>query len=145
MRTNEAAGGVVVGPDKRILMVEQHRNSWGLPKGGVEEGESLVAAAQREIAEETGITELAYTGELGSYERLSIGPGGVGETDAYGVRRRTFFLFTTAQTELSWHDSGLEITDARWVTIDEALALMTHPKDRAFLESVRARIEAAVQ
>ncbi len=142
MRTNEAAGGVVVGPDKRIVVVEQHNNSWGLPKGGVEEGESLLDAARREIAEETGIKELAYVGELGSYERYSIGLDGVGETDVFGSRVRTFFLFTTTQTEFVLHDPDQEITQVRWATIDEALELVTHPKDREFLSSVRAQIEA---
>jgi len=142
MRTNVAAGGVVVGHDGRIVVVEQNGNSWGLPKGGVEEGEALLDAARREVSEETGITELAYMGELGSYERYSLGPDGMTETEAYGSRVRTFFLFTTAQTELVSHDPDQEITQVRWATIDEALTLLTHPKDRAFLSSVRTKIEA---
>jgi len=145
MRTNEAAGGVVVGPDGNIALVEQHENSWTLPKGGIEEGETPLAAAVREIGEETGITELSLVAELGSYERKSIAPGGVGETDAFGVRRRTFFLFRTTQTKFSPTDTEGEISNARWVTMDEALGLLTHPKDKEFLQSVRGTIEAALQ
>ncbi len=145
MRTNQAAGGVVVGADKKIIVVEQHGNSWGLPKGGVEEGEMLIDAARREIGEETGVMTLEYVGELGSYERKSIGLDGRGETDMFGSRLRTFFLFTTQESALAPKDPDHEITQVRFVTIDEALALLTHPKDREFLLSVRPRIEAALQ
>lgn len=145
MRTYQAAGGVVVGADKKIIVVEQHGNSWGLPKGGVEEGETLIDAARREIGEETGVMTLEYVGELGSYERKSIGLDGRGETDMFGSRLRTFFLFTTQESVLAPKDPDHEITQVRFVTIDEALALLTHPKDREFLLSVRPRIEAALQ
>lgn len=53
----KAAGGVVEAPDGKLLMI--HRDGqWDLPKGMVEEGETLGQAAIREVAEETGISEL---------------------------------------------------------------------------------------
>ena len=53
-----------------------------------------------------------------------------------------FFLFKTSKQELSPYDPEGEITEARWTTIDEALALLNHPKDREFLHDVRGKIEA---
>ena len=43
-----SAGGVVV-HDGKILVVSQQGRSWSLPKGGGEEGEDFLSAAQREI------------------------------------------------------------------------------------------------
>jgi 8-oxo-dGTP pyrophosphatase MutT (NUDIX family) len=143
MRTDQAAGGVVVGPDGKIVLVEQHGNSWSLPKGGVEEGESLLSAALREISEETGLNDLQLVGELGSYERKSLGPDGVHETDQWGSRKRTFFLFCTSREALSPRDR--EVTRTRWATLAEALELLTHPKDQAFLRSVQHEIEAVAK
>ena len=53
-----AAGGIVSNPSGEILMI--HRKGWwDLPKGHIEEGESPLQAALREINEETGLSELA--------------------------------------------------------------------------------------
>ncbi len=113
---------------------------WSLPKGGLEEGESKAECARREIEEETGIKELELVGELGAYERYSIAQGGVGEERGRPMGNRTFFLFKTTEHELRPSDLDGEITEARWVSIDEALSLLTHPKDVEFLSSVRDRV-----
>lgn len=133
----ESAGGIVLGLEGKIVLVEQHGNSWSFPKGRVESGETTLAAAKREIFEETGVSDLELVCELGSYERYSIGKDGTSEKVEDGLRRRTLFLFATNQSDFQAHDPGGEVTEVRWVTLDEAFTLLTHHKDREFLESVR--------
>ena len=138
----ESAGGIIIGPDRRVVVVEQHGNSWTFPKGGVEKGETLLVAARREIAEETGIKNLELVRELGSYVRRSIGMKGEGENLDWPASKRSFFLFRTDEMSLApQSDPHHEITKARWVTVEEALALLTHPKDAEFLKSVRGILE----
>lgn len=61
-RKTVLAGGAVVrrarpGKDPEILVIHRNRyQDWTLPKGKVEAGESVVAAAAREVQEETGVT-----------------------------------------------------------------------------------------
>ena len=43
-----------------FLLLRAYRN-WDFPKGEVEQGEEPLAAAQREVGEETGITDLSFT------------------------------------------------------------------------------------
>lgn len=130
--TTVSAGGVVLNTAGQILIVSQRGDSWSLPKGHIDEGETVLEAAKREIYEESGITDLELLGELGTYERYRIGKGGIGE-DTSELKSITVFLFRTSESGLKPVDP--ENPEARWVTIEEALNLLTHPKDREFLES----------
>jgi 8-oxo-dGTP pyrophosphatase MutT (NUDIX family) len=50
-----AAGGVVFNTNEDILMIFR-RGKWDLPKGKLDEGETLEQCAVREVGEETGLT-----------------------------------------------------------------------------------------
>jgi 8-oxo-dGTP pyrophosphatase MutT (NUDIX family) len=143
MPQRDSAGGVVLGPDGKMVLVNQGSNVWSFPKGGIEKGESIYDAARREIAEECGLTDLTLVRELGSYKRRTIAEGGIGEVMERPESTRTLFLFTTTEQDIRPQDG--EIVAVRWVTIDEALQLLTHPKDREFLQSKRKDIEDAVK
>ncbi len=55
MKQHFSAGGVLVDKRRRVYLVHKlSRDEWALPKGGIEEGESALEAAEREIKEETG-------------------------------------------------------------------------------------------
>ena len=55
----KAAGGIVVDPDTGLMLLIRRHGMWDLPKGHVEAGETLAAAALREVAEETSLAPLA--------------------------------------------------------------------------------------
>ena len=132
MSQTESAGGVVIDGEGRVLVVSQHGTSWSLPKGHVEQGEDLLEAARREIYEESGINELELVRELGSYRRYRIGrDGGEDESELKTIH---MFLFRTNATELKPLDP--ENPEAAWVEPSRVAALLTHPKDREFFESV---------
>jgi len=61
----EAAGGLVFNEENQILAI--HRlGKWDLPKGKVEDGETIAEAALREVEEECGISNLKLGDELES-------------------------------------------------------------------------------
>lgn len=123
-----SAGGIVLDSKGRVLVVQQNRNSWSLPKGHVESGETPLDAARREIGEETGLSGLTLLKDLGTYSRARIGPKGL--QDVSEIKDIHLFLFRASCSNLKPSDT--KISQARWVTQEAAARILTHPKDRAF-------------
>ena len=60
-----AAGGVVVNEKDELLFIKRF-GRWDLPKGKIEQGESIEQAAIREVEEESGLTNLKLKKQLPS-------------------------------------------------------------------------------
>lgn len=65
------AGGVIFRhingqpTDVEILLIQDSKNRWTIPKGHIEEGETARQAAEREIREETGLQNMEVLDWLG--------------------------------------------------------------------------------
>jgi 8-oxo-dGTP pyrophosphatase MutT (NUDIX family) len=107
-----AAGAVVFRRSERgirLLVLRAYKN-WDFPKGMVEPGENELAAAKRELAEETGLADVDYP--FGDESK---------ETLPYAGRKvaRYYLARTDAEKiELSEHH------EYRWVTFEEAEQLL---------------------
>jgi 8-oxo-dGTP pyrophosphatase MutT (NUDIX family) len=114
-----SAGAVVVlreGEGHRYLLLRAYRN-WDFPKGMVEAGEDPLAAAIREVREETGISDLAFLrGEL-HVETLPYARGKIAR----------YYLAETrsAQVDLGVNPSGFrEHHEYRWLPYEAARPLL---------------------
>lgn len=75
------AGGVIFRRSKtnvndvQILLIQDAKNRWTIPKGHIEEGETAKITAEREIREETGLQKMEVLNWLGKihfrYRRAS--------------------------------------------------------------------------
>lgn len=136
MRRTETAGGVVLNAKGDVLVVNQRGNSWSLPKGHIDPGETALQAARREIAEESGITKVTHIKPLGSYQRYRIGKfGGVDRSE---LKRIHMFLFRTKQTTLKPTDPYNP--EARWVSPGNVSRLLTHRADKAFFRKILRKV-----
>ena len=128
-----SAGGLVFDdrPDGRWVVLIAHRSTggelqWTLPKGGLEEGEDLPAAAEREVREETGL-DATIVSKLGVVDYWFV-------WRPERVRYHKFvhyFLMTFDGGEFSRRDDEAE--DVQWVPFDQALERLSHPNEIALV------------
>lgn len=131
-KETQSAGAVVINEAGQVLLVEQRGNVWSLPKGHLEENETALEAAERELREETGITRFQKLKELGSYKRYKIGKDG--SDDISELKHMRIFLFRTSQSGTKPEDPSIH--SIAWFDKTKACEMLTHEKDRAFLTSV---------
>ncbi len=139
-KVTHSAGGLILSAENKILLVSQYGTSWSLPKGHLEVGEDDLKAAHREIFEETGLKELVFIKELGTYERFRIGRDGNEEKDE--LKKIKIFLFRTSELTLEPQDPDNPV--AKWVEIGELQKYLTHPKDQAFIQTHMQEIKNAL-
>jgi 8-oxo-dGTP diphosphatase len=122
-----AAGGVVI-DDGRVAVVHRpHHDDWSLPKGKLEQGETWLDAAVREVAEETGL-RCRLGGELPSSEYL------VGDRP-----KRVRWWLMRVESDVGFEPSN-EVDELRWLDLDAALELLSYDDDRAVVRAAAAAV-----
>ncbi|MDQ2932969.1 MAG: NUDIX domain-containing protein [bacterium] len=127
-----SAGGIVLNNKGEIALANTKGNYWSLPKGHIDPGEDAYTAALRELYEETGIVNPVLVKPLGVLTRHMIKPDGTYHPER--IKDITFFLFTSDQEVLVPVDPMHP--EARWFSKEEALTLISHPKDKEFVAKV---------
>jgi ADP-ribose pyrophosphatase YjhB (NUDIX family) len=116
-----------------MLLVHRIDNDfWALPGGAVDLGESVIDAALREIAEETGVT-IELTGLVGIYSD----PGHVMAYDDGEVRQQFSILFNARLISGLARQDDTEIKAVQWVDPSDMPSVKIHP-------SMRRRIDDAI-
>ena len=112
----ECAGAIVFNNKKEIAIVNQNHDSWSLPKGHIDQGESKLEAAKRELYEETGIKNANFIHPIGNYGRYRIGLDGENDKSEYKMIYM-FFFFTCKFTHnyfLTKHELHNNLIEPLW-------------------------------
>ncbi len=110
-----------------IALIHRPRyDDWSLPKGKLEEGETALACAYREVIEETGIRAL-FGRELGSVEYKE--PAGL---------KRVKYWSAKAPYNSEKFVVNEEVDEIKWLNPEEAHSLATHKSDRTIIENFLA-------
>jgi 8-oxo-dGTP diphosphatase len=126
----EAAGGIVwrraaAGEVEVLLVHRPLQDDWSFPKGKLDPGEDHLAAALREVEEETGLRcraadELAET----RY------------TDRHGRPKRVRYWSMQVEADLGFAPND-EVDERRWVARSDADRVLTYELDRGVLAGLR--------
>jgi 8-oxo-dGTP pyrophosphatase MutT (NUDIX family) len=135
-----SAGGVIYrkhGGTIEIALIHV-RNRWGLPKGHVEEGESISDTAIREVLEETGL-EGRMRKRLGDI-RYSYRDKRKGQEPIRIYKRVYFYLLRYLRGDVRNHDH--EVDEARWFPIEEAIRALRFATERRMVQRALAVLTA---
>ena len=127
----KCAGGIIINKNNEVVIVNQNHDSWSLPKGHIDPGESKLETAKREIYEETGITDLKLIQYIGEYNRYRIALDG--GDDKSELKTIYIFLFHSEQKKLEPIDPNNP--EAKWIKYNEVINFLTHPKDIQFYKT----------
>ncbi|MBE0510489.1 MAG: NUDIX hydrolase [Chromatiales bacterium] len=123
--------GAVVCHQKALLLVKRARppgqGLWAIPGGRVQPGETMQAAAEREIREETGV-RIRAAGLAWQFEHIEQDPDG-------GLRFHYVVLDFYGEYLSGEPKAGDDASEARWVPFAELNGLALHPETARLLRS----------
>ena len=137
-----SAGGVVFrvapGPDGRLeplfLLIRDSYRNWGFPKGHLERGELPEVAAMREVAEETGVRELALRGPIETIEWYFRFRGRL-------IHKVCYFYLMQTEHEETCPQQAEGITACRWTSYEEARTMISYANAREVLRRAHAMVD----
>ena len=139
-----AAGIFIIRDDKKVLICHPTNHKpdfWSIPKGKVEEGETMIQAAIRETYEETNINLVEFT-MMKDLEPVN-----------YGHKKKMLYPFICwegCNPTIDWNSFDIkcnsnvpierggfpEMDEYKWVTLDEAKPLL-HETQAACIDIIK--------
>lgn len=134
-----AAGGFVVRPGREepeVLAIFR-RGVWDLPKGKLDEGETIEACAMREVREEVGIANLRMLQSAGTTVH------GYAEKGAYKVKTTYWYLMHTTDTEFIPQREE-DIEEIAWMPWSSAIDTIGYETLREHMQEITDLVRRVV-
>ncbi len=124
-------GIVLLNKDNKVLVakrIDNPKNFWQMPQGGVDEGENYLAAAYRELEEETSIKNVELISELEgniSYILPNRLLGVIWKGKYKGQKQKWFLMrFLGNDSEINLKTKKPEFLDWKWVDLEKITELV---------------------
>ena len=126
MKREKSCGCIILNDKNEVLLVHHNKGHWDFPKGHVEEGETEVQTAIREVKEETNIDvevneNYRYTTEYSPKENV--------------MKEVVYFL---AKNISNNEEAQLEeVSEVKWIKLEEALEKITYNTSKEILNKLK--------
>jgi putative (di)nucleoside polyphosphate hydrolase len=138
-------GVVLFHPDGRVWVGRRtdgrEPHSWQFPQGGVDGDEDLLAAARRELAEETGVVSTSLLGRTTEWLTYDFPPEAKRHKEGWIGQKQIWFAlrFEGAEAEIDLErQHPPEFDGWRWVALEQTPELIVPFKRKVYEEVVRA-------
>ena len=122
----DGVGIIVLNKENKVFVarrIDNPKNFWQMPQGGVDEGENFLKAAYRELDEETSIKNVELIKELDdpiTYELPDHLLGIIWKGKYRGQKQKWFLMrFVGEDKEIDIETKNPEFLDWKWINLDE--------------------------
>jgi len=143
-------GIVVLNNDNKVFVakrIDNPKNFWQMPQGGVDEDEDFLKAAYRELEEETSIKNVKLIKELDgmtTYELPNRLLGIIWKGKYRGQKQKWFLMkFTGKDEEINIKTENPEFLDWKWVELDQITEVVVDFKLHVYKE-LKAKIKKII-
>jgi 8-oxo-dGTP pyrophosphatase MutT (NUDIX family) len=117
-----------------FLLVNSKRSGiWGFPKGHIENDESEIETARREILEETGIKNIEFIKNF-RHKDVYIFDGAASRTDKRQVEKHSIYFLASTLEDVSNFDKN-EILKLKWSNINQAQDMLSFASQKKIINS----------
>jgi len=122
----DGVGAIILNNENKVFVGKRKDNpfnNWQMPQGGVDHGESYLAAMKREIFEETSIKNLEVLKEIDGFFEYELPKNLVGiiwKGKYRGQKQKWFILrFIGSENEINLKTSNPEFIEWKWIFPNE--------------------------
>ena len=140
-------GIVVLNKNDQVFVarrIDNSKNFWQMPQGGVDKNEDYLAAAYRELKEETSIKDVDLVGELDgliSYELPKHLLGVIWKGKYRGQEQKWFVVrFLGNDSEININTDHPEFCEWKWVELENITDLVVDFKLHVY-ENVKKKVK----
>ena len=134
-------GIVVLNKQNKVFVakrIDNPKNFWQMPQGGVDEGENFLNAAYRELEEETSIKKVNLIQELEgtiTYELPDRLLGIIWKGKYRGQKQKWFLMrFNGEDNEINIKTKNPEFLDWKWIDLDQITEVVVDFKLHVYKE-----------
>ena len=118
-------GIIVLNENNKIFVakrIDNPKNFWQMPQGGIDEGEDYLSAAYRELKEETSITKVELIKELDGFVTYLLPDhllGVIWRGKYKGQKQKWFIMkFTGEDKEINIQTKKPEFLEWKWIELE---------------------------
>ena len=134
-------GIIVLNTNNKVFVakrIDNPKNFWQMPQGGVNEGEDFLKAAYRELEEETNIKNVELIKEFNgtiTYELPDRLLGIIWKGKYRGQKQKWFLMrFTGEEKEINIKTKNPEFLDWKWIELDQITEVVVDFKLHVYKE-----------